>query len=307
MKRSVAIQGATPAFLRWAIWHPCELRPLEPGRFADQTFRALRGVRELSIAKVERRCTADYCFHPRSIGQGGTAAAEVLGFQRAEVSAAFGGEFRIESNCQNCPANALSDQISGVSAGCFGFLATTEFDLQKLLSGYAQDDLAKFDLVEAIQDAAFRLDLEADLKSVFGPGRVVWNRLWKNKILSAKGLSLVADLFDRVAEDFAGELPRHVLVFRAAVKACLENDFPLHVELVPSGFSDGETWSLNASCPECGYEPAEIKKLQKCVGCGRIGGISAGPKFRVLGVRPYSHLAGIIGEERARLEVERLI
>jgi hypothetical protein len=309
MKRSVAIHGMTPAFLRWAIWHPCELRPLEPRRFADQTFRVLRGVRELSIAKAERRCTPKYCFHPSSIENADSADSEdgvVLGFRRAEVAAAFGGEDRLESSCHGCAANALSEQIPGASAGCFGFLSTTEFDLQKLLSGYSQAALSKFDLVSAIQNAASNLNLETELESVLGSGRMVWNRLWKNKILTAKQLKLVAKLFDRVAADFTDVLPRHVQVFRAAVKACLANQYPLHVELVPSGFSDGQTWSLNASCPDCGFEPTKIKKLQKCIGCGRIGGTSEGPKFRVLGIRPYSHLAGIIGEKQARKEVSRL-
>lgn len=306
MKRSVAIKGATPAFVRWAIWHPCDLRPLEATRFPDQTFRMLRGVRELSIAKAEGRCTKEYCFHPASIGTVQAEDAVIRGFQRAEVSAAFGGESVIDSNCQDCPANALSEQIPGVSAGCFGFLSTNEFDLQKLLSGYPQAVHSGFKLIEEIQDAASSAGFEADLLSRFGQGRIVWHRLWRHKILSTSKLELLVRLFDRVAKNFKGDLPRHVCVFQTALEACVANGFPLHVELVPAGFSDGETWSLNACCPECGYEPAEIKKLQKCVGCGRIGGICEGPKFRVLGIRPYSHLAGIIGAEPAKTELELL-
>ena len=73
---------------------------------------------------------------------------------------------------------------------------------------------------------------------------------------------------------------------------------PLHVELVPSGFAGNETWKLNTSCPDCHWEPEQVKKLQKCRGCDRIGGMAAGPKFRVLGLRPYSVLAGIVGDKR---------
>lgn len=307
MKRSVAIKGDTPAFLRWAIWHACDLRPLEPVRFADQTFRALRGVRELSVAKVERRCTKEYCFHPESIESSGAVGSGIRGFQRAEIAAAFGGEALIESSCQGCPANALSQQMPGVAAGCFGFLSTTEFDLQQLLSGYPQNTESEFELVGEIQSAAVRLDLEAELRSLFGQGGIVWHRLWKDKILAGRKLELIVRLFDSVIEESSDAVPRHVLAFKAALQACVSNRFTLHTELVPSGFSDGETWSLKATCPDCGYEPAAIKKLQKCIGCGRIGGTSNGPKFRVLGIRPYSHLAGIIGEERAKAEVELLL
>ena len=48
MKRSVAIWGPTPAFIRWAIEHPCELRDIEVDNLADGTFRQLRALRELS-------------------------------------------------------------------------------------------------------------------------------------------------------------------------------------------------------------------------------------------------------------------
>ena len=99
MRRSVAITGATPAFVRWAIWHPCELRPLDPYRFADQTFRKLRGVRELSIAKVENRCDDDFCFHPEAFAENQPTVDQVRGFQREEIAAVFGGEAPVFSSC----------------------------------------------------------------------------------------------------------------------------------------------------------------------------------------------------------------
>jgi hypothetical protein len=306
MKRSVAITGATPAFLRWAIWHPCDLRPLDAYRFPDQTFRTLRGVRELSIAKLEQRCSDEFCFHPSSIQDYGVEPTEIRGFQRNEIAAVFGGEPSIDECCGNCPANALARSLPNVAAGCFGFLSTTEFDLQRLLSGYAQQCDSQFDLVGRVQAAANQPGFEAEIAKQFGAGKVVWHRLWKSNILSVKKLTVVAKIFDRLVDDSDVELPKHVQVFYDAIRSCLDNGFPLHVELLPSGFSDGETWSLAASCPDCCYEPAEPKKLQKCLGCGRIGGISAGPKFRVLGTRPYSNLAGIIGEEKAKTEIEKL-
>ena len=112
MRRSVAITGATPAFVRWAIWHPCELRPLDPYRFADQTFRKLRGVRELSIAKVENRCDDDFCFHPEAFAETQPAVDQVRGFQREEIAAVFGGEEPVFTSCLGCPANAMGSQLS---------------------------------------------------------------------------------------------------------------------------------------------------------------------------------------------------
>ena len=299
MKRSVAITGATPAFLRWAIWHPCELRPLDAYRFADQTFRKLRGIRELSVAKAENRCDDDFCFHPEAFAEPAPAVDQVRGFQREEIAAVFGGEDPVFASCVGCPANVLSSRLEGVAAGCFGFMATTDFDLQRLMSGYSQNTSEEFDLVRSVQMAAERIDIEPELSKWFGAGKIVWHRLWKQTILSRKQLAIVEQIFSTVVESNDEALmPSHVLDFARAVTACLKHEMRLHVELVPSGFAGDETWKLNTSCPDCKYEPVEVKKLQKCVGCGRIGGMAEGPKFRVLGLRPYSVLAGIVGPER---------
>ena len=306
MKRSVAITGATPAFLRWAIWHPCELRPLDPYRFADQTSRKLRGVRELSIAKVENRCDDDFCFHPEAFEETAPAVDQVRGFQREEIAAVFGGEEPVFANCLGCPANVLESRVDGVAAGCFGFMATTEFDLQRLMSGYTQEVSAKFDLVRCVQAAAEQLKIESELSKRFGPGKIVWHRLWKQTILSRKQLAIVDQIFSALIESYVDAMPDHVLDFARAVTACLENEMRLHVDLVPSGFADSETWKLNTACPDCKYEPGQVKKLQKCLGCGRIGGMAEGQKFRVLGLRPYSVLAGIVGTERVDAALTQL-
>ena len=299
MRRSVAIKGATPAFLRWAIWHPCELRSLDPYRFADQTFRKLRGMRELSIAKIENRCDDDFCFHPEAFAETAPVVDQVRGFQREEIAAVFGGEEPVFSSCLNCPANALGSQIDGVAAGCFGFMSTTEFDLQRVLSGYSQPQAVDFDLVQHVQTAAEQAGVDLELDKWFGPGKIVWHRLWKPKILSVKQLVVIEKIFTAVIEsNDEAAVPNHVLDFSQAVTACLSHKMPLHVELVPSGFADNETWKLNTACPDCHWEPKQVKKLQKCHGCDRIGGMAGGQKFRVLGLRPYSLLAVSVGTQR---------
>ena len=307
MKRSVAITGATPAFVRWAIWHPCELRPLDPYRFADQTFRKLRGIRELSIAKVENRCDDDFCFHPEAFAKTDPAIDQVRGFQREEIAAVFGGEDPVFASCLGCPANVLASRIEGVATGCFGFMATTEFDLQRLMSGYKQEQTAEFDLVRCVQLAAEKIEVEPELEKWFGPGKIVWHRLWKQTILSRKQLAIVDQIFSAlITSNSEASVPNHILDFSQAVTACLKHEMRLHVELVPSGFAGDETWKLNTACPDCKYEPVKVKKLQKCLGCGRIGGMAEGQKFRVLGLRPYSVLAGIVGASRVAESLTQL-
>ena len=89
MKRSVAIIGPTPAFVRWAIWHPCDLRPLEERRFIDQCFRTLRGIRAYSVAKAEGRIHDGFCLHPEitmaAVGLNRTAVESPRGFSIDEV------------------------------------------------------------------------------------------------------------------------------------------------------------------------------------------------------------------------------
>lgn len=344
MKRSVAVIGPTPSFLRWAIWHQCSIRPLYQDRFADRTFRHLRAVRELAVAQREGRCSKDVCVHP---GANETDPANQLGFTIAEVTEAFGGIETLEAECQACPANVVhfeppdssaqgadeSAEAKNLLAGCYGFLPTNSFSFDRLLSGHPQSPSFEFDLVSALDHIVVKNHLLIELQTAFGvelekrntsmPKACandrpwVWYQLWKSKrvgslneskleppqlIVILRMFQLLIDQWDDVVtgDQAKASGPTHsILQFRNAIARCVETEMPLVAELIPSGHSDGYRWSLSPSCPECRFEPqglSDPSEPTRCLCCGWFGPFPPGPKFKVLGLRPYVHLAGILGK-----------
>lgn len=133
MKRSVAIHGSTPPFVRWTIRFACPLRTLDSENLADQTFRQLRGLRELSIGREQGRLFEGVCIHPDARS---TETKLARGFVDREVLDAFGDAEVVDSCCQSCPANAMNEHRPGVWAGCYGLIPEQhEFDFETILRG----------------------------------------------------------------------------------------------------------------------------------------------------------------------------
>ncbi|MEL7497716.1 MAG: hypothetical protein AAFN77_08910 [Planctomycetota bacterium] len=326
MKRSVAILGTTPAFVRWAIWHPCALRPLFKDRFIDQTFRTLRSLKELSVARADSRCHEGFCVHPQSSQQD---AESLEGFSIEEVTATFGGLDHVQSACQPCDAN-ISRQSQDALVGCYGFLTTNGFSFDRLLSGYPQSEFSAFDLVAEVQRTAKETDLLDELRQAFDSladvqrDTLIWYQLWKpdrisptaEKMLNQNQLVVLEKLFHRLLQRLEERVgnedniaPEPWRTFATVLAHCVQKNLKLVAELVPSGHSDGTNWQLNRSCPECRCEETIDglqAKHQTCRGCGRIGSWTNGAKFKVLGKRPYIRLSDVIGIEGSKTLSEKI-
>lgn len=334
MKRSVAILGPTPGFVRWAIWHPCELRPLDQNRFADRTFRNLRSIREMAVAQADERCFEGVCMHPSAAD---VSTEDVRGFSVEEVTDTFGGESAIQAACQGCPANVR--QISAL-VGCYGFLPTNQFSFDRLLSGYPQghiegkesnddsqqDSNVGFDLVQSVQQSAEAAGLLPALRKQFLLGHEttgpIWYSLWKNRragsihetILDQDRLLLLEVLFAKIISQ---SVPESLIHFYHAMERCIASELSIVAEYVPSGYSDGRTWRLAPSCPDChfdvGVEEGVSEELNQdpgpaygCPACGSRSPMVDGPKFKVLGTRPYVHLVSIVGEDGTARLADRM-
>ena len=186
MKRSVAILGPTPSFLRWAIGHPCPLRePVDQG-LAASTFRQLRGVRELSLAQIEDRIVEGVGLHPDASP---TAPEQALGFSVAEIVAPFGGLDHVTHCCQGCPANAGSNIQPRLLAGCYGWLpADLETDFEEVVRGQSihRGRFANPDhdhrIVEMLEKVVLECAPGPDLAEHFLPTSPVWYGLWSRAI-----------------------------------------------------------------------------------------------------------------------------
>lgn len=370
MKRSVAIHGPTPSFVRWAIRQPCCLRPTDSNRFVDQTFRCLRSLRCLSVALEEGRCANGFCVHP-SAHQ--LPVESVEGFSVDEVTSPYGGLGWIEGACGGCPANVATpsntsnegyEGYEGYEAeaeaqrnaktvnrmvGCYGFLARDGSSLDQILAGHVTEEGSGDIATQMFHTLRQNESLQNAWPTLYScevpkSADVMWHTLWRslesNASEPSKSARATRELeisLDRlrfwkefgfawsravaarsVAASSRGQPSQPLRDFFQAVNACCDHAMPLVVELVPSGYSDGKRWQLDPSCSNCGWVPeayrgqacSDQRVLRTwdpgCRGCGRTVIWTSGPKFKVLGTRPYMRLVDIVGTEGVEILMNEL-
>jgi len=297
MKRSAAILGPTPPFLRWTIAVPCLFRDPEAKNLTNAAFQELRSLRAIAIGEIEDRIVDGICVHPDAAG---TEIANAKGFPVSEVYAAFGGKENAVGSCQACPANVpvstseLSVDPFYSKAGCFGWLQFGEDE--NLSPGF----MSLMESGESSSDSVVEL-FEAALKSdsgsnVFRETEPAWYGVWSQKQFSRQQLEVLDRVFAKV--DSASIAWKRLA---RAVQVSLKHDLDLRVDLTPAGFSDGVWWKIESSCASCGVSNPELP----CKVCGSKAAPNRERKTRVLGLRPYLNLVSILGEESTAVIVER--
>jgi hypothetical protein len=294
MKRTAAILGPTPPFLRWTIVVPCPFRDPDGKNVTDAAFRELRSLRAIAVGEFEDRVVDGICLHPDVSTEHATAA---IGFPVQEVYAAFGGKEKSSSACRSCPANVpisaeeLSGNATATKAGCFGWLPFGDVSedsspgFMRLME--CEDHLAIDDALSIVQ--RFESALESiDEASPFPITSPSWYGVWSCKTFSMEQLSFL----DRVCKKIQSDSIAWRRLARA-IQVSVEHDLEFHVELNPPGHSDGQWWTTEASCAKCGYASPAIP----CEVCETKAVPLRSRKMKVLGMRPYLKLVSIVGEE----------
>ena len=313
MKRSVAIVGPTPMFVRWAILNPCQLREIYPQRLPESSFRQLRAWREISLAAMELRICEQVCIHPDARSRN---PADALGIPIDEISSLFGGLDVAHQCCEKCPANAGGISQPGLLAGCYGWIpGDLRFDFDRIIRGKQNEASATtplfphHDLSELIEITIQQLDLSNHLARHFPHWKPWWFGLWSRVELQDAQLELLEIIFTHTIVEFDGMLERQpantlrsdstaiqdLIRFRDAVRTCRSHGLRLHVELIPAGNSDGMRWTLFRHCGVC--KSTTDHKATNCEVCGAFGYQQNEIKLKVLGIRPYLKLASIFGLE----------
>ena len=284
MKRSAAILGPTPPFVRWAIRFDCPLRELSEENLPDVTFRQLRGLRELSHGIRERRVFEGICLHPELNDSGDTAK----GFFAEEICEVFGGSEYVETCCHTCQANACHQNASTIQpaaapiwAGCYGWLPARFEDVD-----YTQE----FQAVLDDKDLQITID---DCKQTTS-----WYGLWQIRHWQGPHLKRLHQILNALLKRSTKPvtLDQNLLELAAAVKQCLIYELPFETDLIPAGHSDGTHWRIEPHCPNCLKEMAADQTV--CLACGRQGNPNPSVKRKVLGQRPYSLLHRLIGRQQ---------
>lgn len=274
MKRTAAVLGPTPPFLRWAIKHECPLRDIDVDNLADQTFRQLRNLRELSAGYQDRRVFQGICVHPAPIGD----ASQLRAFHADEVFDYFGDRESLGATCGNCQANSGA-QLDTDWAGCFGLLPV---NLNFTFGHTSTPNVLPHDSLETLIDSLIGQPL-------------AFYKLWTSKWIAADAVDRLAAVFRRAAD----QRPGHPALaqFADACRQCVDHKMELFVELVPAGFSDGVQWRIVRACQQCRYHSDQPReKGTPCPVCGSRHADDSGRKAKVLGLRPYLLFQRVVGQ-----------
>ena len=285
MKRSAAILGPTPPFVRWAIRFDCPLRELSESDLPDMTFRQLRGLRELSHGIRQRRVVQGICIHPDLNESVDTAK----GFFVEEICEVFGGLEHVETCCHRCHANACQRSAStaqrsdtSIWAGCYGWLP------------------ARFEEIDYIQEVQAALDEQGIQLTLDDGNRVTpsWYGLWQIHRWQGARLKHLEQILNALMKRLSATTTsdQNLLELSAAVKQCLDYDLQLETNLIPAGHSDGVHWRIESHCPTCLKEMAVDQTT--CLACGRKVNPLPSVKRKVLGQRPYNLLHRLIGSKQ---------
>ena len=298
MKRSIAVLGHTPQFVRWAIAQPCSLRTMSEKSLPDVSFRQLRSLREYSVGRSEGRIVDGVCLHRSATA---SEPDKARGFFGAEVLDVHGDESFVEGCCSSCPANAIGDQHPELWAGCYGWLpAEPDFQFnvteEAVESRQLPEDGQRDQLVVMLDEVARELKIGQKIGGLFKRTSPLWYGIWLTQRFEAQQLKCLLELFSELAQRFK-TCPSDLKHLVAALRRCVEYGLVLHADLVPPGFSDGRVWQLSRYCPDCKCEMREAGQ-QKCPACGRFGHPHEIRKSKVLGLRPYVFLNGVIGEPK---------
>ena len=285
MKRSAAILGPTPSFVRWAIRNDCPLRDLPEKNLPDNAFRELRGLRELSLGIRDDRVFEGICIHPEQNLERET----VRGFLADEICEVFGGLNFVEKCCSQCPANACQSASQSprnpsqgaIWAGCYGWVPSQH---------------ANINYVDRFELAWNSLPDQPKIDGCI-PTNPCWYGLWQVRHWQTPKLKQLEKVITQTIEFEATETAPsfHLLELAAAIKQCIKHHLLLETELIPAGHSDGLQWRIAAHCPDCCKEMNA--KQQECPACGRHGHPYPETRKKVLGLRPYRLLVPMIGLE----------
>lgn len=310
MKRSVAILGPTPQFVRWAIVQKCPLKEPDGPDLPAEAFRQLRGLREYSIGLIEDRVLDGICVQQNASRE---SIEHVRGFHGHEVLDAHGDADFVDDCCRNCPANALNQQRPGVWAGCYGWLpAISGHRWQPSQSLAATEPGVTHPHLSDLSKSISYVDLLDELvneshvpigDSEFRKTTPRWYGFWMNPILQPHQLESFLPIFDAAVKrcqrlGLEPETLVGLVQFRDGIQQCVAHQMSLAVDLVPPGNSDGQTWTIAAHCPDCKHELKNPGR-QMCPSCGRFGSPHGQRKSKVLGLRPYIKLAGVLGKTPA--------
>ena len=291
------MQGKTPEFIRWALAYQCPLRDFPKWTDPNRTERHLRAIRVYQNAVRQDRVLNGVAVEP--IESETIDVTKVLGFRVHDVFEFCGDPEAVAKICEGCPANALQLLDRSAWVGCYGLMPVTEVVLPDLVGELSQGSVDMRVLLDEVLQENF--ELAERVWTVFDKTNPSWYGLWIPRIPSAKQRLIQLEAVEAVLQRAPCAVTPPWEAFRRGLRLSVEQNIPLHVQLVPEAETDGVYWFVESHCGRCGA----VSKPQKhtgtqCLVCKNEGRPREPQRRFVRGKRPYWKITRFLGEDGTR-------
>jgi formylglycine-generating enzyme required for sulfatase activity len=223
--------------VNWSLERPCALRRGENWALPRATAKQLADIRAFSNAMPEGMVVDDICVTGHTFGsdsKGKSAMLPTSGFRVSLALAAHGGEAGVREECGSCEGNVFVNKKSSL-ARCHGHLN-------------AWPDSAQ--LESELREKASLNGLEADIARLFPPTTLLWYCFWMESPLRRSQCEVIFRLLEGT-DDPANKRDDDLRHFLAALRAAIDWELPLHVEMPPPGHTDLGWHTIFPHCPRC--------------------------------------------------------
>jgi formylglycine-generating enzyme required for sulfatase activity len=233
----INIMADTRRGVSWSLERPCALRRGEGWSLPAVTRQQLADISVYSSALAENEVLDDICVTANTYGSdsaGNTIMLPCSGFRVSLALAPFGGEAAVRAACGSCEANVRPGKELGL-AGCHGFLAA-----------WPDSEELEAELREKIHSKS----LEESVARLFASTTPLWYGFWIESPLRRPHCELLLELLEGT-DDPNEKRDADVLQFLAALRAAIDWELPLHVEMAPPGHTDFGFYNVFRHCPRC--------------------------------------------------------
>tara|TARA_B100000945_G_scaffold184443_1_gene147872 strand:- start:1983 stop:2912 length:930 start_codon:yes stop_codon:yes gene_type:complete len=289
--------GKTPEFLRWALAHACALKDFPKWTDPNRTERHLRAIRVYQNAVNQDRILNGVAVEP--IQDASVDVAEVLGFRVHDVFEFYGDPEAVSKTCEVCPANAMKMLDSSAWVGCFGMMPVNEVALPDLVGELPNGSVDMRELLQQVlkEDS----ELVERIYEAFDKTSPSWYGLWISRTPSLKQRAIQLEVVEAVLQRTPCTVSAAWDAFHRGLRLSVEQNIPLHVQLVPEAETDGVYWFVDSHCGRCGAIASSEKHTgTQCLVCKNEGRPRQPQRRFVRGKRPYWKMTRFLGEDGAR-------
>ena len=289
--------GKTPEFIRWALAHECALRDFPNWQDPNRTERHLRAIRVYQNAVKQDRVLDGVAVE--ALESDMVEVDEVLGFRVHDVFEFYGDPESVANTCQSCPANVLKKIDSSAWVGCYGLMPVSEIVLPDLVETVPQGSIdLRIVLEELLSENPI---LSERIQQRFDKTAPSWYGLWISRIPSLTQRQIQLEVIEAVLELAPCSVTPPWEVFRRGLRLSIEEDIPLHIQLVPEAETDGVYWFVDPHCGRCGaISNTQTHTGKQCLVCKNEGRPRERQRRFVRGKRPYWKMSRFLGEDGTR-------